>query len=170
MLQDQATRGQVIKMTEEQARQQKVVSAWFFFLMALDQNPRAGCAKRAGCVCLLLPWRPTFLKHTARSQSQNRTGISSGVKWFLVVRCSLVQYAPASFYWSRVASATGRLSQYLTGSSAYTWRMLVADDFHLEAGGANYRAAQFHFFTLCTVANVSWSKTAGERCGSVGGI
>ena len=30
-------------------------------------------------------------------------------------------------------------------------------------GGANYRTALFHFFTLCAVANVplSWSKTAG---------
>ena len=41
--------------------------------------------------------------------------------------------------------------------------MLVADDYHLDAGGAKYRAALFHFFTLCATANVplSWSKTAG---------
>ena len=41
--------------------------------------------------------------------------------------------------------------------------MLVADDYHLDAGGANYRTALFHFFTLCATANVplSWSKTAG---------
>ena len=71
--------------------------------------------------------------------------------------------ASASYYWSRVASAIGRIAQYLAGSSAFTWHMLVADDYHLDAGGANYRTALFHFFTLCAVANVplSWSKTAG---------
>ena len=40
---------------------------------------------------------------------------------------------------------------------------MVADDYHLDAGGANYRTALYHFFTLCAVAIVplSWSKTAG---------
>ena len=41
--------------------------------------------------------------------------------------------------------------------------MLVADDFHLEAGGAEYRPALVVFFVLCAVAGVplSWNKTAG---------
>ena len=40
----------------------------------------------------LLPEQPTSQKHTDRSQSQIGTGISSGVKWFLVVQSSLTQW------------------------------------------------------------------------------
>ena len=73
--------------------------------------------------------------------------------------------ASASNYWSRVASTIGRLAQNLAGSSAYTWHILVADDYHFDAGGANYRSALFHSITFCATANValSWSKTAGVR-------
>ena len=41
--------------------------------------------------------------------------------------------------------------------------MLVADDYHLEAGGAEYRSALIVFFVLCAVSGVplSWNKTAG---------
>ena len=69
--------------------------------------------------------------------------------------------ASVSYWWSRVAAALGRLSQYLVGPSATTW--LVADDFHLEAGGESYRQALFAFFSLCAVAGVplSCGKTAG---------
>ena len=69
--------------------------------------------------------------------------------------------ASASYYWSRVASSLGRLSQYLVGARGR--HMLVADDFHLEAGGEEYRAALFVFFFLCAMAGVplSWTKTAG---------
>ena len=71
--------------------------------------------------------------------------------------------ASASYYWSRVAGALGRLSQYLAGHRASTWHMLVADDFHLEAGGPSYRPALIVFFALCAVCGVplSWNKTAG---------
>ena len=71
--------------------------------------------------------------------------------------------ASASYYWSRVASSVGRLTQYFTGSRATTWHLLVADDYHLEAGGAEYRSALLVFFVLCAVVGVplSWSKTAG---------
>ena len=52
----------------------------------------------------------------------------------------------ASYYWGRVASAIGRLAQYIAGDTAQTWHMLVADDYHLEAGGQSidttlYKAA-----------------------------
>ena len=69
----------------------------------------------------------------------------------------------ASYYWSRVAGAIGRLAQYLAGHSSATWHMLVADDFHLEAGGRDYRFSLFAFFILCGVSGVplSWAKTAG---------
>ena len=71
--------------------------------------------------------------------------------------------ASASYYWSRVASAIGRLCQYIAGAEARTWHLLVADDYHLEAGGPAYREAIMVFLELCSVAGVplSWSKTAG---------
>ena len=71
--------------------------------------------------------------------------------------------ASASYYWSRVAAALGRLSQYLAGHRASTWHMLVADDFHLEAGGQGYRPALIVFFALCAACGVplSWNKTSG---------
>ena len=71
--------------------------------------------------------------------------------------------ASASYFWSRVATAVGRLSQYLAGHEAHTWHLLVADDYHLDAGGRAYRAALVVFFVLCAVAGVplSWHKTAG---------
>ena len=71
--------------------------------------------------------------------------------------------ASACYYWSRVASAVGRLTKYCTGSRATRWHMLVADDYHLEAGGAEYRSALLVFFVLFAVVGVplSWSTTAG---------
>ena len=69
----------------------------------------------------------------------------------------------ASYYWSRVASAIGRLTQYLAASSADTWHMVVADDYHLDAAGAQYRLALLTFFVLCATvgAPLSWHKTNG---------
>ena len=54
--------------------------------------------------------------------------------------------ASASYYWSRVAGAVGRLAQYLIGDSATTWHMLVADDNLLECGGPAYRRGLLTFF------------------------
>ena len=69
----------------------------------------------------------------------------------------------ASYCWSRVASALGRIAQYLARSTAHTWHLLVADDFQLDASGPEYRAALLCFFVLCDTCRVplSWSKTAG---------
>ena len=71
--------------------------------------------------------------------------------------------ASASYYWSRVAAAVGRLSQYLAGYSCTTWHMLVADDYLLECGGPHYRRGLFLFFVLCASLGVplAWHKTAG---------
>ena len=62
-----------------------------------------------------------------------------------------------------MGSSLGRLSQYISAHTAQTWHLPVADDFHLEAGGAGYREALLIFFVLCHTAGVplSWSKTAG---------
>ena len=51
----------------------------------------------------------------------------------------------ASYHWSMVAAAVGHLAQYLAGHSSATWHMLVADDFHLEAGGQDSRFALISF-------------------------
>ena len=71
--------------------------------------------------------------------------------------------ASASYHWSRVGSALGRLTQYLAGDTAQTWHLLVADDFHLDAGRGGYREALLSFFVLCALSGVplSWSKTTG---------
>ena len=58
--------------------------------------------------------------------------------------------ALASYCWSWVASSLGRLSQYLAGTQANTWHMLVADVFHLEASGPAYRAALLSFIFCAT--------------------
>ena len=41
--------------------------------------------------------------------------------------------------------------------------MLVADDYHLEAGGEEYRFALMTFFIICSIVGVplSWNKTSG---------
>ena len=62
--------------------------------------------------------------------------------------------ASASYYWSRVAGAVGRMAQYLIGNAATTWHMLVADDYLLECGGSAKRRGLLTFFILCAV---SWS-------------
>ena len=38
------------------------------------------------------------------------------------------------------SSTNPKLVQYVVGSSAATWIMLVADDYHLETSGTSYRA------------------------------
>ena len=62
--------------------------------------------------------------------------------------------ASASYYWSRVASAIGRLCQYMAGTTARTWHLVVADDYHQEAGGPQYRASIMVCFVLCSVLGV----------------
>ena len=69
----------------------------------------------------------------------------------------------ASYYWNRVGAAIGRISQYAVRDSAATWHMLVAGDYHLEAGGEEYRFALMTFFIMCSIVGVplSWNKTSG---------
>ena len=85
-----------------------------------------------------------------------------------MVPCTLILsgifgISSASYYWSRVSGAIGRLAQFLSGHTSATWHMLVADDFHLEAGTQDYRFTLISFFIICAVAGVplSWPKTAG---------
>ena len=55
----------------------------------------------------------------------------------------------ASYYWSRVCAAVGRLTQYLISRYATTWIMLLVDDHHVDVGGARFRPAVLVFFLLC---------------------
>ena len=68
--------------------------------------------------------------------------------------------ASASFDWFRVGSTIGRLCQYLSGTSARTWHLLVADDYHFRP---SVPGVDRSLFVLCSVLGVllSWRKTAG---------
>ena len=57
--------------------------------------------------------------------------------------------ALASYYWSRVAGAIGRLLQYLSGHTSTSWHMLVADDYLLESWGPGYRSGLL--LSLCSL-------------------
>ena len=61
--------------------------------------------------------------------------------WIYVNKVGTFGITSASYFWSRDASFIGRLSQYLAGSSANAWHLLVADDFELDASGRKYRNA-----------------------------
>ena len=61
----------------------------------------------------------------------------------------------ASYYWSRVSAAVGRLTQYLISRYATTWIMLLADDYHVEVGGQHFRPA--------LLVRVSWLPTLVEQ-------
>ena len=71
--------------------------------------------------------------------------------------------ASVSYCWSRTAAALGRLSQYFGGNAARTWHIVVADDYHSEAGGPAYRSALMVFFVLCAASGVPLAchKTSG---------
>ena len=53
-----------------------------------------------------------------------------------------------------IGSALGRLSQYLAAIETSRGTCLVADDYHLETSGCDYRPAIFVFFVLCATAGV----------------
>ena len=59
------------------------------------------------------------------------------------------------------------VSQHIAGSTAHSWHMLVADDFYLEAGGPQDRAALLSFFAL--EARVYWAEAAEGEGREVGG-
>ena len=58
---------------------------------------------------------------------------------FHVNRVGSPGVASASYGWSSVASALGRLAQYTAGTSVETSYLLVADGSHFEASGSGYR-------------------------------
>ena len=70
--------------------------------------------------------------------------------------------ASASYYLSRVAASVGRITQYISGRSATTWHQLVADVFHLEAGGLSLPSRTHHVLRL--VCNCWNSVIMEEDC------
>ena len=83
--------------------------------------------------------------------------------WVYVNKVGTFGVASASYWWSRVAGAIGRIAQYVPAHSAHTWHLLVADDYQLDSSGPAYREAIISFFVVCSLVGVplSWSKTAG---------
>ena len=88
--------------------------------------------------------------------------VSPGGDLFVNTVCTF-GIASASFYWSRVAAAIGRLVQNLSAYTSTFWHMLVADDYLLESGIPEYRIGLLSFFVLCATVGVplSWHKTCG---------
>ena len=204
VLDDQSERGQVLKLSEREARIQHpdlvvaalgvnkkekpngVVSAWVLFdgsngiavyrrtrIRDQERAPVAADPKRVMREKARLGEKTFAL--TADVAGAHRQIPIHPRDWHLfgcqvevggdvyINKVGTFGVASASYYWSRAASALGRLTQYITGRTANTWHQLVADDFHLEASGPEYRAALISFFVLCAKAGVplSWEKTAG---------
>ena len=186
VLEDQAERGQVLRLTEEETRKNYphlviaslganrkdkpngVVSARVLFdgsngisdnrrtcIRDQERGPIAADLKRAMREKATTGLR-TFALTADVTEAHRQVPIAE-CDWYLIgcqVRPGSTVYvnkvgtlgvASASYYWSRVASAIGRLAQYLVGHATDTWHMLVADDFLLEAGGPRYRAALIVF-------------------------
>ena len=102
----------------------------------------------------------------ARSQSRSVTGTSLDARSYINT-VGTFGVASASYYWSRMTAAIGRISQYLVGDRAQTWHMLVADDYHLESGCEEYRSGVLHplrnGWRATFLEQDSWG-----RCGIVG--
>ena len=69
---------------------------------------------------------------------------------------------PATYYWSRVSSAIGRLAQYTVGHCKHVAHA-GGRELHIEATGVCYREALITFFLVCATCKVSlsWRKAAG---------
>ena len=62
------------------------------------------------------------------------------------------------------AAAFGRLAQYLAGDESATWHVLVADEFHLEAGGPELSVRACLVLRLvCRRRNASLVEQNGRR-------
>ena len=204
VLVDQANRGQVLRLSEEEARRRYpnltvaslgarkkekpggVISARVLFDdthgIAVNHRTRVRDQERAPIAADLkrimreksIAEQPTFALSADVTEAHRQVPIAPQ-DWHLlgcqvrpggevfVNTVGTFGVASASYYWSRVATAIGRLCQYIPASSANTWHLLVADDYHLEAGGTEYRASIISFFVLCAVIGVplAWKKTAG---------
>ena len=204
VMEDQASRGQLLKYTEAEAKQQfpdlvvaslgaqrkekpgGIVTARILFdgthgvnvntrsrVRDQERSPIAADIKRilleksvAGLSTFALTADVTEAHRQVPVDRRDWHLLSSQVRPGGTVYVNTVGsfgVASASYYWSRVGSALGRLAQYLAGDTAQTWHLLVADDFHLDAGRGGYREALLSFFVLCALSGVplSWSKTAG---------
>ena len=101
-----------------------------------------------------IPTHPTGLA----SSGESNTEVGGDVH---INKVGTFGVASASDCWSRAATPLSRLTQYLTGRSAYTWHQLT-----------EYRAALISFFVLCSTDGVplSWDKTSGGDKSHVGRV
>ena len=190
VLEDQASRGQVLTEAEARARfpnlvvaslgaQRKdkpngVVSARVPFDgtrgLAVNTRTRIRDQERSPIAAELKRTmrgktelgQPTFALTTDVSEAHRQVPVHPSDWHFLgcqVTKSSTVYVntvgtlgiTSASYYWNWVGAAVGRISEYVVGKSATTWHVLVADDYHLEAGGEQYRFALMAFFIVCAV-------------------
>ena len=204
VLEDQATRGQVLKFGEQEARERFPGLVIASLGAQRKEKPNGKVSARV----LFDGTNGILVNKRTRVRDQERSPIAADVKRYMREKASIgektfaltadikeahrqIPIAPddwkylgcqvrpgetvyintvgtfgiasASYWWSRVATALGRLAQYVPGKAATTWHLLVADDFHLEAGGSEYRAGLITFFILCSLIGIplSWNKTAG---------
>ena len=157
----QSRRGQVLKMTEEEARTgsdsegrpRRVVTARVLFdgthgpavntrtrIRDQDRSPissdlRRALSEKQHSFSQLTSVRPAGLcPFTHVTGTCWRSQVEPGGHFF-VTTVGTLGVASASHFWSRVAAAIGRLTQYLVAEEAATWHVLVADDYHLESDG-----------------------------------
>ena len=187
VLVDQASRGQMLVLSEEQARTQFPNLTIASLGAQRKDNPNGVVSARVQTVSpstnalacaiknkpILADFKrfmrekakgglPTFALTADVKEAHRQIPVAACDWHFLGCQVRTFAVASASYCWSRVDSGLGRLSQYLLGDRAQTWHMLVADPstFSQEA---RTTARHCSFFILCATAGVplSWNKTAG---------
>ena len=177
VLEDHVTRHQVIKLTEAEA----VESFPGLVIASLGAN----CEDKPNWVVTARNLHDgtngLVVNTRTRIRDQERSPIASDVKRATREKSDMEQPTGKCPFTPVIGSSSDvvhmkadqftpiLLGLFGVSSASYhfpsaTWHMLVANDFHLEAGGQEYRfAVTLPFFILCAVAGVflSWSKTAG---------
>ena len=160
MLDDQSERSQVLKMSEREARIRCPSLFMAFVGASRKDKPNGVVTARVlfdGTNGISINIR-TRIKVYGRSARANVAEAHRQVSvdeqdWLLFgcqVRPSTSVYVDAvstsgvastSYYWSRVKTMLGRLSQYIARNTARMWHLHVADEYHVEVDGPGYRSA-----------------------------
>ena len=173
VLEDHARRGQVLKLTEEQARAE-YPGLTVASLDALKKE-KTDCTFTARV--LVDGTHGIAVNRRVRIHDQERAPTAADMKRFLREKATMdhqtfaltadikedhrqvpivardwkflgCQVVPEWGPWASRRPVTagrashrllGRLTQYVIGARATSWHLLVADDFHLDAGGAGVR-------------------------------
>ena len=139
VLDHQSSRGQALKLSEKDAKQRFPNSVVASLGAIRKGKPHGVVSERMvspstlGLGSRTLNGRRLLETFDAReSDCQGRLALT---RMPSSTHYSLTRSASASYYWSRVDSALGRLSHFFAGDSARTWHMWVADDYHLMPWG-----------------------------------